>query len=92
MQRSALGIARSATPAVRCRSGVHCAPHRLGFPALRCTVKNAAPRPGHGRHCFTASQDEGVRCSAKSDPHGEEAYRAVSNHEAPDGNDGCLKI
>jgi len=54
MQRSSLGIARSATPAVR--------------------------------------QDEGVRCSAKSDPDGEEAYRAVSNHEAPDGNDGCLKI
>jgi hypothetical protein len=27
-------------------------------PALRCTVKNAAPRPGHRRHCFTLSQDE----------------------------------
>src|SRR6266446_1909363 len=27
-------------------------------PALRCIVKNAAPRPGHGTHCFTLSQDE----------------------------------
>src|SRR5258708_5000522 len=30
-----------------------------GVPALRCTVKNAAPRPGHWRHCFTLPQDDG---------------------------------
>ncbi len=30
-----------------------------------------------------ASQDEVERLGAKSDPHGEEAHRAVSNHEAP---------
>jgi hypothetical protein len=29
-----------------------------------------------------APQDEAVRLDAKSDPHGEEARRTVSNHEA----------
>src|SRR5882724_8960335 len=28
-------------------------------PALRCIVKNAAPRPGHETHCFKLSQDDG---------------------------------
>jgi hypothetical protein len=28
-------------------------------PALRCIVKNAAPRPGHETRCFTLSQEEG---------------------------------
>jgi len=35
-------------------------------PALRCIVKDAAPRPGHEIQCFTSSQDE------VSVPHGEE--------------------
>ena len=29
-------------------------------PALRSSVKNAAPRPGHETHCFTPSRDEVV--------------------------------
>jgi hypothetical protein len=32
-----------------------------------------------------APQDEDFRCGPKSDPHGEEARRAVSNHEAQRG-------
>jgi len=48
-----------------------------GVPALRCTVKNAAPRPGHRRHCFTLSLDEicpNPRGEEEVlfDPHGEE--------------------
>jgi hypothetical protein len=39
-------------------------------------------RAGAG-NIFSASQDEVVRLGTKSDPHGEEAHRAVSNHEAP---------
>jgi len=27
-------------------------------PALRCIVKNAAPRPGHETNCFPLSEDE----------------------------------
>src|ERR1700738_2241128 len=27
-------------------------------PALRSSVKNAAPRPGHGTHCFTRYRDD----------------------------------
>src|SRR5271169_5545526 len=34
----------------------HCA--SAWVPALRCIVKNAAPRPGHGVQLLTPSQDE----------------------------------
>src|ERR1700694_1531454 len=35
-------------------------------PALRCIVKNAAPRPRHEMHCFTLSQDDGMACGRRS--------------------------
>jgi hypothetical protein len=39
-----------------------------------------------------APQDEGFRCGAKSDPHGEEARRAVSNHEAQRGSTAVCQL
>src|ERR1700746_30821 len=38
------------------------------IPALRSSVKNAAPRPGHETHCFTTSQDEVERLAGRSLP------------------------
>ena len=41
---------------------------------------------------MAAPQDEVVVRDTRLDPHGEEAHRAVSNHEASEGNDGYLGI
>ncbi len=48
----------------------------------RCVCNFAAARPSR-RGQVAAPQDERVTFGAKSNPHGEEAHRAVSNHEAP---------
>ena len=53
-------VPRMLRSAKRCAADPASSALRIAWvPALRCIVKNAAPRPGHGTHCFTASQNEG---------------------------------
>ena len=49
--------ARSSCEAVRCRAGVQLA-CLTGVPALRSSVKNAAPRPGHERNLLSPQSSD----------------------------------
>jgi len=65
---------------------------RIRAARMRSRVGSLGAAHPSRRGLPAAPQDEGFRCGAKSDPHGEEARSAVSNHEAQRGSTAVCQL